>query len=144
MNSGGSGWRIELGRVGESKAVAWLQQKGWRIKDTNWRSGRYGEIDIIAEDLTRTLVFVEVKTRFLSRIEHGFRNTGFESVNGRKRMKMNKLALSYIAFNRLPNSDFRFDVIVVEYHSAPESKHHSAVTLKDIEPVINHVEAAFG
>lgn len=50
-----------LGTWGEQQAVRFLEGKGYRIVETNWRHRRY-EIDIIAEDQDE-LVFVEVKTR---------------------------------------------------------------------------------
>ena len=51
----------DLGSVGEKLATKFLQRKGYKIIDRNFRS-RLGEIDIIAlED--DTLVFIEVKIR---------------------------------------------------------------------------------
>lgn len=51
----------ELGRDGEIRAVAFLQQSGYHVLETNWRFGK-AEIDILATkgDL---LVAVEVKAR---------------------------------------------------------------------------------
>ena len=55
--------RIQLGALGEALAVDHLTKSGLRIVNRNWRC-RYGELDVIAADeATRTLVFVEVKTR---------------------------------------------------------------------------------
>ena len=54
--------RGELGALGEQLAVDHLSSLGLRIVARNWRC-RYGELDVIAEDLDRTVVFVEVKTR---------------------------------------------------------------------------------
>jgi putative endonuclease len=139
----GSGWRIELGRLGESQALDWLKQSGWTIYETNWRSGRYGEVDIIAEDQDRTLVFVEVKTRLLHQIEEGFRNIGFESVNRRKQQKMTILAFTYMAAHRQRGRDCRFDVIVIEYQSAVKPGEKSLARLDDIVPTIRHVQGAF-
>lgn len=51
----------ELGERGESLAVGFLQEKGLRILERNWRHQR-AEIDIIAMD-GEVLVFLEVKTR---------------------------------------------------------------------------------
>jgi len=53
---------IETGKSGELAAFEYLELKGWRIVERNWRSGR-GEVDIIAWEHDRLLVFVEVKTR---------------------------------------------------------------------------------
>ena len=51
----------ELGKEGEEKAVAFLQEKGYVILEKNYRSGR-AEVDIIA-GFKDIIVFVEVKTR---------------------------------------------------------------------------------
>ena len=53
----------ELGKWGEEMAAEYLQQKGYRIIERDWRSGAR-DIDIIAQAPDpSTLVFVEVKTR---------------------------------------------------------------------------------
>lgn len=54
--------RIELGALGEQIAVEYLQSQGLRILARNWRC-RYGELDVIADDGSGTVIFVEVKTR---------------------------------------------------------------------------------
>ncbi|SON62498.1 hypothetical protein MSIMFI_04023 [Mycobacterium simulans] len=55
--------RVQLGAMGEALAGDHLTRLGLRILDRNWRC-RYGELDVIAADApTRTVVFVEVKTR---------------------------------------------------------------------------------
>ena len=55
--------RIQLGTMGEVLAADHLTRMGLRILQRNWRC-RYGELDVIAcDDTTRTVVFVEVKTR---------------------------------------------------------------------------------
>jgi putative endonuclease len=52
---------IELGKRGEQIAESFLELKGYRILERNWRHRRT-EIDIIAE-IEGKLIFVEVKTR---------------------------------------------------------------------------------
>lgn len=52
---------LELGAWGETLALNFLQNKGFRILETNWRHQR-AEVDIIAME-GEILVFVEVKTR---------------------------------------------------------------------------------
>ncbi len=51
----------ELGKSGEDAAIEYLEQKGYRILQRNWRKGHY-ELDIVASD-GEELVIVEVKTR---------------------------------------------------------------------------------
>lgn len=53
--------KSELGALGEDLACNYLQDKGYKILDRNYRKS-WGEIDIIARAPDRTLVFVEVKT----------------------------------------------------------------------------------
>ncbi len=53
---------IDTGKRGETIAAEFLERKGWRIAERNFRAGR-GEIDLIAWAGERLLVFVEVKTR---------------------------------------------------------------------------------
>ncbi|MCM2392956.1 YraN family protein [Streptomyces albipurpureus] len=51
-----------LGRYGEELAARLLIEIGMTILATNWRYGRIGEIDIVAQD-GDTVVVCEVKTR---------------------------------------------------------------------------------
>jgi putative endonuclease len=50
----------QLGRTGEGQAALYLKSKGWIVLARNYRL-KCGEIDIVAQDPKRTLVFVEVK-----------------------------------------------------------------------------------
>ncbi len=51
----------ETGKRGEDAALAFLQKRGYRLLERNWRHRRY-EIDLIFEK-DGQLIFVEVKTR---------------------------------------------------------------------------------
>ena len=51
----------DLGKLGEEKAVAYLQELGYFIKERNFRYLK-GEIDIIAE-FQNEIIIIEVKTR---------------------------------------------------------------------------------
>jgi putative endonuclease len=53
---------INTGIQGEAAAAEYLERKGYRIVERNYRAGR-GEIDLIAWLGDELLVFVEVKTR---------------------------------------------------------------------------------
>src|SRR5207247_9286437 len=57
--------RSVLGEEGERAASRFLEARGYRILERNYRTRR-GEIDLIAED-GRILVFVEVKVRLDAR-----------------------------------------------------------------------------
>lgn len=52
---------LSLGQKGENFAATFLENKGYKIRHRNWRSGKI-EIDIIAET-NEFVVFVEVKAR---------------------------------------------------------------------------------
>ena len=53
---------IEIGRIGEEIATKYLKRHGYKVLEHNFRSKRWGEIDIVVSK-DDTLVFVEVKTR---------------------------------------------------------------------------------
>jgi putative endonuclease len=53
---------LDTGIQGEAIAAEYLERKGYRIVERNYRAGR-GELDLIAWFGDDLLVFVEVKTR---------------------------------------------------------------------------------
>ncbi|MEV0556475.1 YraN family protein [Streptomyces sp. NPDC050597] len=61
--------RNALGKYGEDLAARWLTESGMKVLQRNWRSGRAGEIDIVARD-GDALVVCEVKTRRTGTFEH--------------------------------------------------------------------------
>ena len=115
--------KFQLGLKGQESAIVFLQAKGYKILETNYRT-RAGEIDIIAT-FGNYIIFIEVKLR-----------TGFsyghpcEAVNTNKQGKIIKTALHYIADNCLNDKDFRFDVI--------------ELLQKDGQLYANHIIDAFG
>lgn len=98
--------RLSLGKEGEAFAARILKKKGYKIRETNYRSP-LGEVDIIAMD-GKTLVFIEVKTR---------RNNLFgipaEAVNSRKQIQIAKTAQYYLASKKLNNQPARIDVVSI-------------------------------
>lgn len=100
--------RKNLGREGELAVKALLEQKGYCILETNFRT-RTGEIDIIAAQGS-TLVFLEVKTR--SSMNCGIPE---EAITFRKQQRIRRLALEYMS-TMGPGQryqDIRFDVAAV-------------------------------
>ena len=50
-----------IGSIGENSAAAYLLNKGYMILARNYRT-KFGEIDIITQDQSGMVVFIEVKT----------------------------------------------------------------------------------
>jgi putative endonuclease len=97
-----------LGRRGEEVAAHWLEARGYRILDRNWRSGRQ-ELDLVAH-LGKTLVIAEVKTRLERPNEPESRPE--EAVSAVKQRHLARAAQAYLA--QLPgNWQLRFDVIAI-------------------------------
>ena len=117
-----------LGDYGEDCATSFLKLKGYTILERNYRAGRGGEIDIIAEDKKGVLVFLEVKTRSSTVM-----GDPSEAVNYYKRKNIINTALKYIHRNNLYEKDARFDVIEVLLSNKGILK----------IPRINHIKEAF-
>lgn len=76
------------GQLGENIAVTYLQNKGYRIIERNFKTN-FGELDIIAEN-KGFLIFVEVKYR--TSLYFG---EPYEAVNTRKLHKLRQLVDFY-------------------------------------------------
>lgn len=100
--------RQRLGRAGEQMAADLLRSKGYQILDRNWRSGRSGEIDLVAQD-GPCLVIVEVRTR---------RGQSFgsaeESVTAAKQTRLAALAEMYCAAAGW-QGPVRIDVVAISF-----------------------------
>jgi putative endonuclease len=99
--------RKALGDMGERWAREYLQNHGYRIRETNFRC-RKGEVDIVAQE-GDCLVFVEVRTRS----GPGF-GTPEESVTAAKQHRLAAVALSYLQSHRGLPPDWRIDVVAIE------------------------------
>ena len=117
-----SNGKLLLGKEGERVAERYLQKKGYKLVERNYRCAA-GELDLIVLD-RRVVVFVEVKTR----TGHGF-GSPLEAVEFRKQRKMIQAAQFFLAEKRLEQRDARFDVVGVSWPGR--------------EPVVEHVENAF-
>ncbi len=105
-----------LGRDGEDIAVGYLQRKGMKILERNYRFGK-GELDIVCVD-GKELVIVEVKTR-TSNI-HG---EPYIAVSRKKQKQIIAIANRYI-FSRNIDLDVRFDIVSVILNSGSVSVEH--------------------
>lgn len=93
----------ELGNEGELRAQAYLRDKGYVIKHTNWVTGKL-ELDIVAEK-DGMLIVVEVKTRSTETFEHPA-----EAITLRKIRNIINATHNYI-FQFDWQGETRFDVI---------------------------------
>lgn len=95
----------DFGRHCEFMARTYLEQQGYLILETNWRSG-HKEIDLIAKERD-ILVFVEVKTR---------RNENFgdayEAVTPQKMRNIIAAAEAYIKKHEI-DASIRFDIVTI-------------------------------
>ena len=109
----GATTRAVTGRQGEDLALRYLQARGLRLLERNYRvargpSRRGGEIDLILCDGDGTLVFVEVRSR-----RRGSAGGAAASVGGAKQASLVYAAQTYLsALNRVPPC--RFDVVAVD------------------------------
>ena len=109
-----------LGKLGEDISARYLEDKGYKILDRNYRAiGK--EIDIIAMDRD-VLVFIEVKTRSSKKFGHAL-----EAVNEMKISNIVNASIRYVMDKKMTAYQVRYDVI--EYYVK--------------EDKINHIENAF-
>ena len=116
--------RVQLGAMGEALAVDHLTRMGLRILGRNWRC-RYGELDVIAADeASRTVVFVEVKTR----TGDGYGGLA-HAVTPRKVWRLRRLAGLWLAGQDERWGALRIDVIGVRVgrRRVPEITHLQGV-----------------
>ncbi|MFI5085431.1 MAG: YraN family protein [Actinomycetales bacterium] len=95
-----------LGRRGEELAADFLEDRGIRVIDRNWRCPS-GEIDIVAFD-GDVLVVVEVKTRRSTLYGHPF-----EAVTPAKLARLRTLAVRWQRERGLRPPEVRIDVVAV-------------------------------
>lgn len=97
---------ISTGKNGEEIAVKYLQNKGYKILETNKRFSRFCEIDIIALD-GNSLVFVEVKTRKTTICGHPF-----EAITKTKYQHIKQGLYIYLQGNK-QYKNYRIDAVSV-------------------------------
>src|SRR2546428_4002923 len=98
--------RSVLGEEGERAAARFLEARGYRILERNYRTRR-GEIDLIAED-GRMLVFVEVKVRLDDRF-----GGPAAAITRAKQARIARLAQQYLVWRRGWDRPWRVGVGVV-------------------------------
>lgn len=97
---------LELGKLGETIAKEYLENKGYIILEQNCKN-KYGEIDLVARDKNE-MVFVEVKTRIGEQF-----GTPEDALNRKKRQRLMRNAQAYMAFKTKELSSFRIDAVCI-------------------------------
>ena len=105
--------KIHLGKIGEDLAAVFLQRRGYKILERNFRS-RIGEVDIIARD-KNTICFIEVKTR-----RSEMMGSAWEAVSIFKQKKLTLTALNYLKYKNWDDCEVRFDVVAVNFKGKGE------------------------
>ena len=114
-----------LGQRGEAAAARFLRRRGYKIIARGDRHRR-GELDLVAVDPDRTIVFVEVKTRKSADAGHPS-----EAVDANKQRRLTRLAVGFLKRHGLLEYPARFDVVAVTWPPGKRS------------PKIEHFENAF-
>ncbi|MBK6849301.1 MAG: YraN family protein [Proteobacteria bacterium] len=101
------------GRRGEQLAAAYLERRGYRLIERNYRIAQ-GEIDLVAED-GPVLCFVEVRSRRHAELGHPL-----ETIGPRKQARLIRAARHYLARHDLAQGEqaertVRFDVVSIVY-----------------------------
>lgn len=97
---------LQRGQLGEQAARRHLARQGLKFLTANFRTRR-GEIDLVFRDAA-CLVFVEVKTRS----SEDWRRPA-AAVNARRRRRLTRAALDYLALVKHPAVAVRFDIVEV-------------------------------
>lgn len=108
--------RQELGKRGEEIACRYLKDKGYKIRERNWKLGR-NEIDLIAQD-GDYIVIVEVKTRTSNIVAEPE-----TSVTREKQRILVRAANAYIRYFRIPK-EVRFDIVAILLDGGNETVKH--------------------
>ncbi len=100
--------RKNLGDSGERVAALFLEQRGYKIVERNYRT-RSGEIDLIAEDADG-LAFIEVRTR-----RGGGMSVPEESLTPRKRERLISMAQEFLSQREeFAERAWRIDFVAIE------------------------------
>jgi len=102
---------IETGAFGEQVVTEYLQSKNSEVLARNWRV-KEGEIDIIALNPSGIFSFIEVKTRTSVAFGHPL-----EAINSTKALRMQRLALAWLATHGCFGCDYQIDAVAVLLHA---------------------------
>ncbi|MBW6473055.1 MAG: YraN family protein [Anaerolineaceae bacterium] len=114
----------QLARWGEETAQNYLNERGIRIVEKNFRT-QSGEIDIIGFE-NDDLIFFEVKTR--SSIKFGYPE---EAVNSKKVEKIEMVANEYL--DNLPSNNLNWRIDTIAIIRNPHTQKYQIKWFKNVE-----------
>ncbi|AYA38202.1 YraN family protein [Hymenobacter oligotrophus] len=100
-----------LGATGEQAAANYYLERGYAVVARNYRYRR-SEVDLIVQDGTRRLVFVEVKVR--TDLRYGYPET---FVTPAQQQRIRRAAEQFIISHNW-QADIRFDIVALTPNSA--------------------------
>lgn len=107
--------KSEIGQIGEEIACRYLTERGFRVKERNYRK-KWGELDIIAEK-DDELHFVEVKTlaREADRDVSHETLVPEDNMHPQKIERLHRAILTYLLDRRIPEeTEWQLDLLAVE------------------------------
>jgi putative endonuclease len=135
----------ETGRLGEDLAAKFIEAKGYKILERNFRT-QFGEIDIIAKK-NGVLIFVEVKTLLRpdsfwategqapsSDMGQGTRSEWEPELHftSDKMRKMQRTIRAYLKDKRIIDIDYQLDLIAIELgqdNIVKDIRHYENITI---------------
>ena len=110
-----------LGQVGEDLVAEYLTEQGWQILDTNYRR-RGVELDIVARDPKRGILFVEVNTRSARGAV-----TAWESITEQKMRFLRRSAAVWLSEHQQSGSVCMDAVVVKVRGSMADIEHRKGI-----------------
>ncbi len=118
-------FNLEKGNLGENIARKYLEEKGYKILEQNYKN-KYGEIDLIAK-YKNDLVFIEVKTRIGEQF-----GIPEDAINRDKVYRIIRNSQAYMLKNQSKQKIYRIDAICIvlnENEKVERINHYENITL---------------
>ena len=103
-------YNYNLGKIGETIAMRYLQKKNFEIIESNFFT-KWGEIDVVAKKDNK-FHFIEVKTR--TNLDHGRPEA---AITRRKIQKTRRAVLIYLRQKKLENLLYQIDALAILYNN---------------------------
>ena len=99
-------YNLEIGQLGENIAKEYLEKKGYKILEQNYKN-KYAEIDLIAK-YKDILVFVEVKTRIGEQF-----GLPEQALNRNKIHRLIRNSQAYMFKKKYNNMNYKIDAVCI-------------------------------